>query len=64
MTSEQRLTLTVTAAAKALGIGRGLAYSMIREGKLPAIRFGRRLLVPRQALERMLADPGELDKGK
>ena len=50
-----RLTLTVEEAASLLGIGRGLAYELARSGKLPAIRLGRRLLVPRAALERMLA---------
>ena len=51
---EGRLCLTVPEAAKLLGISRGLAYQMAQCGKLPAVRFGRRLLVPRGALERML----------
>ena len=54
----ERLTLTVEEAAQLLGIGRGLAYEMARSGKLPVVRFGRRLLVPRGALERMLEQPG------
>ena len=52
--AEQRLTLSVEEAACLLGISRGLAYEMARTGQLPTIRFGRRLLVPRRALERML----------
>lgn len=48
------LTLTVEAAAQALGIGRALAYSLARSGELPAIRLGRRLVIPRQAIQRML----------
>jgi len=51
---EQRLTVTVEEAAHLLGISRGLAYEMARAGKLPTIRFGRRLLVPRRALNRLL----------
>ena len=51
---EQRLTITVEQASKLLGISRGLAYQMVRTGKLPVIRFGRRLLVPRKALDRLL----------
>ena len=55
----ERLTLTVEEAAYLLGISRGLAYEMARCGKLPVIRFGRRLLVSRGALERMLDRPGD-----
>jgi len=50
----ERLTLTVEEAARLLGISRGLAYEMARCGKLPVVRLGRRLLVSKAALERML----------
>ena len=50
-----RLTYTVEEAATALGISRGLAYEMVREGRLPALRLGqRRLIIPRAALEGLL----------
>jgi excisionase family DNA binding protein len=50
-----RLTYTVEEAATALGISRGLAYAMVREGRLPALRLGqRRLIIPRAALEGLL----------
>lgn len=55
---ESRLTITVQEAARLLGISRGLAYAMTKTGELPVIRFGRRLLVPRRALERMLEECG------
>jgi len=51
----ERLTLTVEEAAHLLGISRGLAYELARSGRLPVVRLGRRLLVPKVALERMLA---------
>ena len=52
---EKRLTVTVTEAARMLGIGRGTAYELAAEGKLPgAIRFGKRIVVSRKALERAL----------
>jgi len=57
--SIERLTLTVEEAAQLLGISRGLAYEMARCGKLPVVRLGRRLLVSRGALERMLDQPGD-----
>ena len=53
----ERLTLTVEQAAQLLGISRGLAYALAGCGKLPVVRLGRRLLVPRRALERMLDQP-------
>jgi len=49
------LTFTVEEAAEMLGISRTFAYEAVRRGELPAIRIGRRLLVPRAALARLLA---------
>ena len=57
--NNERLTLTIEEAAEALGIGRNLAYAQAAKGNLPAIRFGRRLLVPRLALERLLAEAAQ-----
>ena len=54
---EKSLTLTVSQAAAALGISRNLAYEAARDGRIPALRIGRRLLVSRRALERLLEDP-------
>jgi excisionase family DNA binding protein len=54
----KRLTITVEEAAKLLGISRGLAYEMARIGRLPAIRFGKRLVVPKHAIEKLLQEPG------
>ena len=50
-----RQTLTVEEAAALLGIGRNSAYQAVAAGQIPVIRIGRRLLVPRAALERLLA---------
>ena len=58
--TQDRIVLTVEEAAKLLRISRGLAYEMVRQGALPTIRLGRRILVPRQALERMLANTGHV----
>ena len=54
--SSGRLALSVEEASHLLGISKWLAYEMVAHGQIPAIRFGRRLVVPRAALERMLAD--------
>ena len=54
---EERLTLTIAETARLLGIGRQLAYDRVKAGEIPALKIGRRLLVPRIALEKMLQGP-------
>ncbi|MEA2514137.1 MAG: Helix-turn-helix domain [Thermomicrobiales bacterium] len=50
-----RATMSVEEAAAYLGIGRSAAYEACRVGTLPVIRLGRRILVARAALDRILA---------
>ena len=52
----ERLCLSVPEAAVLLGISRNLAYEMAKQGQLPVVKFGRRLLVPKVALEKMLSE--------
>lgn len=52
---ESRLTLKVEEAADLLGISRSHAYDLVREGVIPSLRLGRRIVVPRRAIETMLA---------
>ena len=61
-----RLTLTIEEAAKILGIGRQLAYDRVKTGEIPVIKIGRRLLVPRHALDKLLeqGQPVTLDHSK
>ena len=49
------LVLTVEEAAEALRISRQSAYQAVRNGEIPTVKVGRRILVPRQQLEEMLA---------
>ena len=53
-TDIEKVTMTVPEAGRALGISRSLAFEMARQGKLPVLRLGRRLLVPKAAVHRML----------
>jgi excisionase family DNA binding protein len=54
-TTPERLTVTVEEAARLLGISRQSAYQAARAGELPGvIRIGRRLLVSRAQIDRML----------
>jgi excisionase family DNA binding protein len=57
--SLDRITLTVEEAGGRLGISRTLAYELVRRGEIPSIRLGRRVLVPIQALDRMVASASD-----
>ena len=48
------LTYTVPEVAAKLGLSRNAAYEAIGRGEIPSLRFGRRVVVPRVAFERML----------
>jgi excisionase family DNA binding protein len=52
--SDDRLTWTITEAAQLLGISRATAYEAAHRGELPVRLIGRRMLVPRIALLRLL----------
>jgi excisionase family DNA binding protein len=56
------LVLTVEEAGKLLRLSRPTAYKVVNRGEIPALRLGRRLLIPRAALEKMLADVKPLNK--
>lgn len=53
----EKLTLTVEEARKILGLSRGLMYQAIRRGEIPSFRVGRRLLIPRAPLLKLLGEP-------
>ncbi len=55
----KRATLSVEETAEVLGIGRNSAYEGVRTGQIPSIRIGKRILVPRIALERILENAGK-----
>ncbi len=46
--------MTVEEAAEILRISRNGAYEAVKRGEIPSIRIGRRILIPRAALEMML----------
>ena len=52
--ANDRLTLTVEEAAGLLGISRALGYELVARGEVPSIRLGRRIVVPRRALDTLL----------
>ena len=46
-----RLALSVDEAAALLGISRDLMYELVASGEMPSVRLGRRIVVPKHALE-------------
>ncbi len=55
---ELPLVYTVMQTATLLGISRTHTYELVARGDLAHIRLGRRIVVPRQALERLLDGAG------
>jgi excisionase family DNA binding protein len=49
-----RPTFSVKETARLLGVSRDVVYDCAQSGQIPALRLGRRLIVPRTALARML----------
>jgi excisionase family DNA binding protein len=47
--------ISLEEVAARLGIGRNQAYDFVQKGKIPALRFGRRWLIPRVAFDRLLS---------
>lgn len=54
-------TLTVEEAGQRLGLGRNKAYEAVKKGMIPSLRFGGKIVIPRQAIDRLLASPGTPD---
>jgi excisionase family DNA binding protein len=54
MIDQTEAVLTIDEAARLLRLARNTAYAAAHRGQIPTVRIGRRLLVPRDALERML----------
>lgn len=50
MSAPDPLVYSVTEAARALGIGRSLAFELAKSGELPTVRLGRRRVIPRHLL--------------
>ena len=53
--SKESLVLDVPEAGRLLNLSRATAYALAATGVIPTIRLGKRLVVPRKALEELLA---------
>ena len=54
----EKLAISVPQAAELLGISTRHAWTLVQSGELPVLRLGRRVLVPRERLNRMLSGAG------
>jgi excisionase family DNA binding protein len=45
---------TIEEMAAVLRMGRNTAYNVIKRGQVPSIRLGRRILIPRRAVDQLL----------
>lgn len=48
------IVISITAAAKALGLGRTSIYAMINDGRLETVKFGRRHLIKTASIRRLI----------
>ncbi|MFC1861776.1 helix-turn-helix domain-containing protein [Chloroflexota bacterium] len=53
----EKQTYTIRECAKILGVGVSVMYESARQGKLPVLKFGRRLVVPKYEFHKMLQAP-------
>lgn len=49
----EKLTLSVEETAEVIGISRNACYEAIRQGIIPSIRIGGRILISRKQIEMM-----------
>ncbi len=52
--NNESLVYSVTEAGKLLGLSRGSAYEAVKNGQIPSVKIGSRILVPKKALEKLL----------
>ena len=58
MTDQKPKTQTIDEAASELGIGINQAYAAAKRGEIPTIKIGKRILVLKEPLKRMLEGDG------
>ncbi|MEN6356547.1 MAG: excisionase family DNA-binding protein [Armatimonadota bacterium] len=56
--NQSEWTISVPEAGRRIGVGRSVAFRLAREGVIPVLRLGKKMRVPVEALNRMLAEAG------
>ena len=63
MQDSERLILTVREASQLLGLSRSSVYQGALTGAIPHVRIGKRILIPKAALERLLSEASVSKEG-
>ena len=58
------LVLSIPDAGKLLNLSRPTMYKLAKAGELPTLRLGRKLVIPRAALARMLSEVKPANAGQ
>jgi len=53
---DKRLCITVPEAAELMGVSRNHCYGLVKRGRIPSIRLGNRIVIPKIALDKMFAE--------
>lgn len=53
---DNKKAYSIQELARELGIGRSLAYKLVKEGEIPSIQLGRRKIVPKAYVDRFLSE--------
>ena len=64
MQDDERLVFTVLEASKLLHLSRNSVYQGVMANEIPHIKVGRRILIPKFALERLLNEAGKQGEAK
>jgi len=56
--ADERLVYTIPEAGRLLGLSRNGSYAAAKRGDIPTMRIGRRLLVPKLPLHRLIEGGG------
>jgi excisionase family DNA binding protein len=61
----ERRTYTVSETCAVLGVSRNMGYEVVRTGCIRAIKIGKRVVIPRSEMERLLAgQPAQTASGE
>ena len=58
----EKVTMTVLEMAQCLGIGRNMAYELVKNGRVPFLKIGRQIRIPKRAFDAWLANEASADK--
>ena len=53
----ERAVYTPAEVCELLGLARGTVYKRLKDGSIPSQKFGRRILISREAIRRLLDPP-------